>query len=103
MADFYGVTGCVDTCPCASNFEAEVFHGGFPDGISKVRRWPCPGRAQGCFSPARSGVAALVFDVEANSDAGDAVELFGAKAIGYARLYGEEVSGDGFDFYVCWF
>ena len=62
-----------------------------------------PGRAQRCFSPARSRVAQPVFDVDAGSYAGDAVELFGAKAIGYARLDGEEVGGDGFDFYVCWF
>ena len=103
VADFDGVTSCVDTYPCASDFEAEVFHGGFPDGISEVRRWPRPRRAQGCFSPARSGVAQPIFDVDAHSDTGDAVELFGAKAIGYARLYGEEVGGDGFDFYVCCF
>ncbi len=103
VADFDGVTGCVDTCPCASDFEAEVFHGCFSDGIREVWRWPCPGRAQGCFSPARSGVAQPIFDVDANSDAGDAVELFGAKAIGYARLDGEEVGGDRFDFYVCCF
>ena len=103
VADFYGMAGGGDICPGASDFEAEVFHGGFPDGIREVWRWPCPGRAQGCFSPAASGVAQPVFDVDADSYAGDAVELFGAKAIGYARLDGEEVGGDGFDFYVCWF
>ena len=103
VADFYGVTGGVDICPGASDFEAEVFHGRFSDGVCEVWRWPCPGRAQGGFSPAASSVAAPVFDVNAHSYAGDAVELFGAKAIGYARLYGEEVGGDGFDFYVCCF
>ena len=65
------------------------------------------GHAQGALkgvSPQPQAVLPQpVFDVDANSDAGDAVELFGAKAIGYARLDGEEVGGDGFDFYVCWF